>query len=252
METKDALIQYCLRLGDSSLILGQRMAEWCSKGPTLEEDIALTNVGLDLFGQTRILYDYITKLKADGTTEDSLAFKRNEREFYNRLLTERPNGHFGDTTARNFFFSAYTVPLYRALQNSNDETLAAFAEKSLKESLYHLRHFGEWIIRLGQGTDVSKAKIQQSIDELWSYTGDLFDENDADSFLIQHNIAVSLVDVKAQWDKTINEVLLKAGLTKPSEAYMHKGSNEGLHSEHLGHLLCEMQYIPRAYPNAEW
>lgn len=252
MDTKKALEKYCFRLADSSLILGQRMAEWCSKGPTLEEDIALTNISLDLFGQARILFDYISKNSDENVTEDDLAFKRNEREFYNRLITERPNGHFGDTVARGFLFSAYAVPLYRGLQNSKNETLSAFGEKSLKEVLYHLRHYGEWMIRLGKGTDLSKLRIQKSLEDVWSYTGDLFDRAEWDTILENEGIAVNIDDVKAEWTKTVEEIIERAELTKPTNDFMHKGSNEMVHSEHLGHLLAEMQYIPRAYPNAKW
>lgn len=249
---KEALINYCLRLGDSSLILGQRMAEWCSKGPTLEEDIAMTNISLDLFGQSRIIFDYVTKLKEENITENDLAFKRNEREFFNRLITERPNGHFGDTVARNFLYSAYAVPLYRGLQNSKDETIAAFAEKSLKEMLYHLRHFGEWVIRLGLGTDISKEKIQNAFNDIWGYTDDMFDNAEWDLDLVGKQIAISLEEVKLEWLKTINKVFEKAALKIPEDVFMHLGSNDCLHSEHLGHLLCDMQYLQRAYPNAEW
>lgn len=252
MEKKDALINYCLRIADTSLILGQRLAEWCSKGPTLEEDLALTNVSLDLFGQARILFDYTATLLGNGETEDTLAYKRNEREFYNALIVERPNGHFGDTIARSFFVDAFNYHFYTKLKNSSDATVAAFAEKSLKEVTYHLRHSSEWIVRLGDGTDESHAKIKESISKLWSYTGNLFDMNEVDALLIKEGIAVDKNELKPLWDETVNTVLTRAKLERPADAFMHKGSITGLHSEHLGHLLCEMQYIPRAYPNAEW
>ena len=248
----DALINYCLRIGDSSLVLGQRLGEWCSKGPMLEEDIALTNMSLDLFGQSRMLYGYVAELKGGDETEDTLAFRRNEREFFNSLISERPNGHFGDTIARSFFVDAFNFHFYTKLKESKNEVLSAFAEKSLKEVIYHLRHTSQWVIRLGDGTEESKEKIQGSINALWSYTEDMFDMNEADKTLVKEGIAIDLDSIKADWKKTIDDVLAKAKLTLPENAFMHKGSRQGLHSEFLGHLLCEMQYIQRSYPNSEW
>ena len=195
MENKDALINYCLRIGDTSLVLGQRLAEWCSKGPILEEDIALTNISLDLFGQSRMLYSYIADLKGNGETEDTVAFGRNERSFYNALLAERPNGHFGDTIVRGLLVDAFNYHFYTKLKESKDSTLSAFAEKSLKEVTYHLRHSSEWVIRLGDGTEESKSKVQDSLNNLWVYTGDLFDLNDGDHKLISAGIAVDLNEV---------------------------------------------------------
>tara|TARA_B110000285_G_C14967849_1_gene535012 strand:- start:252 stop:1004 length:753 start_codon:yes stop_codon:yes gene_type:complete len=248
----DALINYCLRIGDSSLVLGQRLGEWCSKGPMLEEDIALTNMSLDLFGQSRMLYGYVAELKGGDETEDTLAFRRNEREFFNSLISERPNGHFGDTIARSFFVDAFNFHFYTKLKESKNEVLSAFAEKSLKEVIYHLRHTSQWVIRLGDGTEESKEKVQGSINALWSYTEDMFDMNEADKTLVKEGIAIDLDSIKADWKKTIDDVLAKAKLTLPENAFMHKGSRQGLHSEFLGHLLCEMQYIQRSYPNSEW
>lgn len=252
MTEKDALITYCLRIADSSLILGQRMAEWCSKGPTLEEDIALSNISLDLFGQSRILYEYISELKGGNTTEDTLAFNRNEREFFNRLITERPNGHFGDTVVRNFLFDTFCYYFYSELSKSTNERLAAFAEKSLKEVTYHMRHNGEWIVRLGDGTDESHEKVQTALNDVWSYTGDMFEMDDIDTFLLEKNIAVDLLSLKGKWLNTVEEVFSKAKLSIPEESFMHSGSLEGKHSEFLGHLLCDMQYLQRAYPEATW
>ena len=248
----DALISYCLRIGDSTLVLGQRLAEWCSKGPMLEEDIALTNMSLDLFGQSRMLYSYVAELKGDGETEDTLAFRRNEREFFNFLISERPNGHFGETIVRSFFVDAFNFHFYTKLKESKNEVLSAFAEKSLKEVIYHLRHTSQWVIRLGDGTEESKEKVQGSIDSLWPYTEDMFDMNEGDRQLVKEGVAIDLDSIKTDWKKTIDDVLTKAKLTLPENAYMHKGSRKGLHSEFLGHLLCEMQYIQRSYPNSEW
>ena len=252
MEKKDALINYCLRLGDSSLILGQRMAEWCSNGPTLEEDIAMTNVALDLIGQARTMLTYAGNIEGKGRTEDDLAYKREEREYYNTLLSELPNGHFGDTIVRNFLHAAFSYHLYNALKNSSDEMIAAHAAKSIKEITYHLRHSSEWLIRLGDGTTESHKKVQESLNNLWEYTGDLFEMNEVDELLIKDRVAVDLSVVKKEWDKTVNEVLEKATLARPQDAYMHSGRLEAIHSEYLGHLIAEMQFLQRAYPTAKW
>lgn len=248
----DALINYCLRIGDSSLVLGQRLAEWCSNGPMLEEDIALTNMSLDLFGQSRMLYSYVAELKEGNETEDTIAFRRNEREFFNSLISERPNGHFGDSIVRSFFIDAFNFHFYTKLVSSKNEVLSAFAEKSLKEVIYHLRHSSQWVIRLGDGTAESKEKVQGSVDALWPYTDDMFDMNDGDAQLVTDGVAVDLDSIKSDWKKTIDDVLSRATLVLPENTYMHKGSRKGLHSEFLGHLLCEMQYIQRSYPNSEW
>ena len=234
------------------MVLGQRLAEWCSNGPMLEEDIALTNISLDLFGQSRMLYSYVAELKGDGETEDTIAFRRNEREFFNSLLSERPNGHFGETIVRSFFIDAFNFHFYTKLKESKNEVLSAFAEKSLKEVIYHLRHTSQWVIRLGDGTEESKEKVQGSINALWPYTEDMFDMNEGDRALVTEGVAIDLDSIKADWKKTIDDVIAKATLTLPEEAYMHKGSRKGVHSEFLGHLLCEMQYIQRSYPNSDW
>lgn len=252
MTTNEALVKYCLRLGDSSLILGQRMAEWCSNGPVLEEDIAMSNMSLDLFGQSRTLLTYAGEVEGNGRTENDFAFKRLEREFLNTLMSERPNGHFGDTVVRNFFHSTFTYHLYQKLSDSKDETIAAFAKKSLKEVTYHLRHNAEWVVRLGDGTEESHQKVQQSVNDIWEYTNDMFAMNEVDEMLISETIAIDLNEVKPAWDNTINEVLERATLTRPQDGFMQKGSLDGIHSEDLGHLLTEMQFLPRAYPNANW
>jgi len=252
MTTNEALVKYCLRLGDSSLVLGQRMAEWCSNGPILEEDIAMSNISLDLFGQSTTMLAYAGETEGKGRTENDLAFKRLEREFFNNLMSERPNGHFGDTIARNLFHSAFTYHLYKKLSSSSDSTIAAFAAKSLKEVTYHLRHSGEWMIRLGDGTEESHNKIQQSVNDLWEYTGDLFAMNEVDELLISEKIAIDLTEIKPLWDNTINEILKRSTLTRPVDVFMQKGSLNGIHSEDLGHILTEMQFLPRAYPNSKW
>lgn len=252
MNKEEALFNYCLRLGDSSLVLGQRMSEWCSNGPILEEDIAMTNVALDLIGQSRTMLTYAGKIEGKGRTEDDFAYKRTEREYFNTLLSERPNGHFGDTIARNFLHTAFFYHLFKALSNSKDEMIAAHAVKSLKEVTYHLRHSAEWLVRLGDGTEESHEKAQKSLNDLWEFTGDLFEMNEVDELLIKEGIAVDLNDVKKEWLKTVNEVLDRATLSLPEDAYMHSGRLNAVHSEYLGHLLAEMQFLPRAYPDAKW
>lgn len=252
MIEKENLIHFLYRIGDNSLILGQRLAEWCSNGPTLEEDVALTNISLDNFGQARIVFSHLAEIEDEGKTEDDYAFKRNERQFYNALIVERPNGHFGDTIARSFLFDAFQFHFYKELTKSSNEFLAGFAAKSLKEVQYHVRHSGEWVVRLGDGTEESKEKIQKSIDDLWGYTGDMFATDDKIDSLTKVGIAPDYSAIKENWTKTVEEVLYRATLTKPKDGYMQSGSLEGRHSEYLGHLLTDMQYLQRAYPDAQW
>ena len=252
MTSKEALVKYCLRIGDSSLILGQRMAEWCSNGPVLEEDIAMSNIGLDLIGQARTMLSYAGEIEDQGRSENDFAYKRSEREFFNNLLSERPNGHFGDTVVRNLLHSAFYCHLYTLLSKSSDTTISAYAAKSLKEVTYHLRHSAEWVIRLGDGTEESHEKVQQSLDEIWEYTEDLFAMDDVDVLLISENISVDSNLIRPLWNQTINEIFEKSTLKRPEDSFMQKGSLNGLHSEVLGHLLAEMQFLPRAYPNDTW
>jgi ring-1,2-phenylacetyl-CoA epoxidase subunit PaaC len=252
MELRDALFNYLLRIGDTSLIAGQRLAEWVSKGPTLEEDIALTNIGLDLIGQARAALSYAAEIEGKGNTEDSLAFLRSEREYYNTLLSEQENGDFAFSIAKQFLSDAFFFHFYKALEHSKDEKLAAIASKSIKEVSYHLRHSGEWVIRLGDGTPESKSKIQSAFDNLWMFTGDLFEMNEVDEELMGMGIGVDLNAIKPLWESTVNEVLKRATLTRPKDEYMQTGRLEAKHSEALGHILSEMQYLQRAYPNSKW
>ena len=247
----NSLFQYTLRIADSSLILGQRMSEWCSKGPTLEEDIAMSNIGLDLFGQANGFYEYAAQL--DGSrSADELAFQRNEREFFNHQLTEQENGNFGTTTVRNFLHDAYNFLFYTQLSESKDETLAAIAAKSLKEVKYHLRHSSNWLIRLGDGTKESNLKAQDALDYLWQYTGELFEMDEIDHEMLDQGIGVDNSKLKKAWDEIIDSTLKKAKLNRPEDGYMASGSKKGIHTEHLGFLLAEMQFLPRAYPDAKW
>jgi len=250
--TNNSLTNYLLRIGDSSLILGQRMAEWCSNGPFLEEDIAMTNISLDFFGQARSIYSHIAEIDNTGKSEDDYAFGRNERKFYNALITEIPNGHFGDTVTRNFLFDAFNFHFYTELSKSSNEFLKGFAIKSLKEVNYHLRHSGEWIVRLGDGTEESKAKIQQSLIDVWDYTADMFATNDEINELTKEGIAPDYNLIKENWKKTVSSVIKRAKLTLPEDGYMQKGSLDGIHSEFLGRMLGEMQYLHNAHPGAKW
>jgi len=251
-KVKTALTEYSIRLGDSPLILGQRLAEWCGHGPILEEDIALTNISLDLIGQARAFLTYAAELEGKGRTEDDLAFLRNERQFKNLLLTEQVNGDFAQTILRQFLYSAFHVPFYKELSKSKDLTFAALAAKSLKEVMYHLRHSSEWVIRLGDGTTESKNRLENALTELWKYTGEMFDMDETDATLIAEEIAPDLSSIRKVWLDTVNEVFNTATLSVPTDVFMIKGSRKGRHTEHLGHLLAEMQYLPRTYPGASW
>jgi ring-1,2-phenylacetyl-CoA epoxidase subunit PaaC len=240
-------IDYVLHLGDTTLILSQRNAEWCGHGPILEQDIAITNISLDLIGQARNFYQYAAQLKADGSTEDSLAYLRTEREFKNLLLAEQPNGDWAQTILRQFFISSYQYFLYQYLQKQSDNTIAAIAEKSLKEVTYHLRWSSEWVIRLGDGTEESHSRILKAIDELWRYTGELFQPAVYEKEL---NIDGSVL--KNEWSQKIRAVFEEATLPVPENIFMQTGGKTGTHTEHLGYILTELQYLQRAYPGAEW
>jgi len=252
MDQKEALIKYCLRLGDNAMILGHRMSQWSSKGPILEEDIAMSNIGLDLFGQCRMMFSYAAEVEGQGKTEDDWAYKRPEREFYNVILAEQPNGHFGTTIARQLLFSLWANFMYRELMSSNDQTIAAFATKSIKEIKYHLRHASQWLIRLGDGTPESHQKMQEGLSSLWSYRHELFDIDEVDETLIAAAIAVDPNQFKEEYENRLKELIAEATLQIPEEGYRAKGGKEGIHSEHLGHILSEFQYLVRAYPDAKW
>ncbi len=244
--------EYLLRLGDNALILGQRLGEWCGHGPILEEDIALTNISLDLIGQARSLLTYAGSIEGQGRDEDRLAFFRDVLDFRNILLVEQPNGHFGDTIARQFYYDHFSYLLFEALQSSIDPTVAAIAEKSLKEVAYHRRHSSEWVIRLGDGTQESHDKIKQSILDLWPYTGEMLNADELDKRAFEAGFAPDLETIKSQWRKNIDRVLQQAGIETPADGWMHSGGKKGIHSEHLGFIIAEMQFVPRTYPDAKW
>ena len=243
--------KYILRIADTTLILSQRLSEWCSKGPSLEEDIALSNISLDLLGQANGLLEYVSKLNEE-ISPDEYAFKRDEREFYNFQICEIENGHFGDTIMRQFLIDIYFKLYYQELEKSKDETLSALATKSLKEVSYHLRHSSNWVIRLGDGTQESKDKIQKSLNNIWKYTGEFFEMDELDKKMVKEKIGVNNKNLKKDWDKLVDETLIKAKLKRPEDGYMMTGSKKGIHTEMLGKILSEMQYLPRAYPDAKW
>lgn len=248
----NALFEYLVRLGDDSLILGHRLSEWCGHGPILEEDIAMTNIALDHVGQTSSLLKYAGEVEGKGRTEDDLAFLRFEREYRNVLLVEQPNEDFGVTMMRQFLFDAYRKPLYEQLTNSSDAQLAAIAEKSLKETKYHLKHSAEWVIRLGDGTEESHNRVQDALNNLWRYTDELFFVNEVDAELLEKGVIFSVEELKKSWLEMVSTVLERATLTIPNNGWQHDGGRKGLHSEHLGYILTELQYMQRAYPGMEW
>lgn len=254
MAASSNLFEYCLKLGDNALVLGHRLSEWCGHGPILEEDIAMTNIALDLVGQARAFLTYAGEVEGKGRTEDDLAYHRDVMLFRNHMLAEQPNTDFAYTMMRQLLQSTYSYLLYKKLIGSKDKTLAAIAEKSLKEVTYHLRHAGEWTLRMGDGTDESNERAQNALNDLWMYTGELFINSDFEEELIKENIAVDNAIMEAEWHKMISDLLKRSKLNLPdsSNVKMIIGSNKGRHTEHLGHLLADMQFLPRAYPNAKW
>ena len=246
------LYNYILEIADNSLILGQRMGELCGHGPTLETDIACTNISLDLFGQVRSYFQYAAKIAGDGRTEDDIAMLRKEREYKNALLTEQPNTDFAYTIARQFLFDSYHLIFLKELQKSQDLTLSAIAKKSIKEVSYHVRFSSDWVKRLGDGTEESKQKMQDAINNLWIYTDELFHQTEANSAMVTEGIGVELNKLKAPYYDKVSEVLTEATLTIPESKWFQKGGKQGIHTEHLGYLLADLQYMQRTYPNMEW
>lgn len=248
----NTLFEYLIRLGDDSLILGHRLSEWCGHGPVLEEDIAMTNIALDLVGQATSILKYAGEVEGKDRTEDDIAFLRLEREYKNTLLVEQPNGDFGVTMMRQFLFDAFRKPLFEQLTKSSDAQLAAIAEKSLKETKYHLKHSAEWVIRLGDGTEESHDRVQDALNHLWRYTDELFFFDEVDADLKSNGIIFSSEELKSSWSTLVKQVLSQATLTIPDNGWQHDGGRTGLHSEHLGYILTELQYMQRAYPGLEW
>ena len=250
--TETPLVLYTLRRADDALILGHRLSEWCGHAPMLEEDMALSNISLDLIGQARALYAYAAEVEGKGNSEDKLAYLRDVRQYRNLLLVERPNGDFAQTMVRQLFYSAFADLYWRGTTGSADPTLSAIAAKSEKESAYHLRHASEWIIRLGDGTDESHARAQRAIDDLWAFTGEMFSADEAERALIAEGVAVDPLMLMPEWLVTVTDVLREATLVLPENDWMQQGGRDGRHSEHLGHLLSELQYMQRSFPGASW
>ena len=249
---KQNLYNYILGIADNSLILGQRLGELCGHGPSLETDIACTNISLDLFGQTRSYYQYAAKLKGENATEDDIAFLRKEREYVNLLLVEQPNRNFAHTMARQFLFDVHHILLLQELEKSHDLTLSAIAKKSIKEVSYHVRFSSDWIKRLGNGTEISHAKMQTAIDDLWTYTDELFHQTDADIAMIAEGIGVDVTKFKDAYMNKVADILKEATLKVPETKWFQKGGKQGIHTEHLGYILSDLQYMQRTYPNMEW
>jgi len=250
--SKQATFEYLLRLGDTALVLGQRLSEWCGKGPALEEDIALTNVALDLIGQARMWLSRAGEVEGAGRTEDQLAYLRDAHQFRNPLLVEQPNGSYADTLARQFLFDTWHYYLLDALRQSSDASIAAIADKAVKEVAYHARRSADLVVRLGDGTAESHRRMQDAIDRLWMYTGELFDADSVDASLIAAGVACSPAALREPWRQQVAEVLEEATLAMPGDGWMQRGGHAGRHTEHLGFLLAEMQFLQRAYPGATW
>lgn len=246
------LVLFALRRADDALVLGHRLSEWCGRGPALEEDMALANIGLDLLGQARSLYGYAAEVEAAGHDEDDFAYFREAPQFRNILLAELPNGDFARTVLRQFLYAAFADPYWRAMMRSPDPTLAAIAAKSEKESAYHLRHTAEWVIRLGDGTAESHRRIAEALSWLWPYTGEMFEADAAERALIDGGTVPEPASFRADWERMVADVLSQATLQMPSAGWMQSGGRAGRHSEHLGHLLAEMQSVARAHPGAQW
>lgn len=246
------LLKYVLRLADDSMILGQRLSEWCGHGPYLEEDIALTNIALDYIGQATNFYKYAEKVANDGRSADDFAFTRLEHEYYNLTLVEQPNGHFGDTIARQFFVDAFKKMFYEQLANSKDEQLAAIAAKSLLEAKYQMKHTSEWMIRLGDGTEESHNRIQESVNNLWKYTDEFFYMDEVEKEMIEKGIGVDVEALRKPWTEYVTSIMEQATIEIPTTTWSFNRSRQGIHSEHMGYILAEMQFMQRAYPGMEW
>ncbi len=253
IENKEALFEYLLRLADDRLIIGHRLSEWCGHGPILEEDMALANIALDCIGQATNLLKLAGEVEGEGRSEDDLAYFREAIDFKNLIVVELPKGDFAFTIARQFLFSAYSYLLLPKLAESRYEPLAAQAAKALKENQYHLRHSSEWMLRLGDGTEESHHRVQNALDDLWMYTGEMFEQDDLEQKLAEQGIAVKSAELEPEWKKMVSDVISQATLKLPDDdMYMMSGGRHGRHSEHLGHLLSEMQILARSFPGAKW
>jgi ring-1,2-phenylacetyl-CoA epoxidase subunit PaaC len=246
------IFEYLLRLGDNCLILGHRVSEWCGHGPILEEDLALANVALDLIGQAKLWLALAGEVEGKGRDADKLAYLRDAREFRNLLLLEQNNGDFAFTMARQFLFDSWHYLFLRELHGSTDNRISEIADKAVKEVTYHLERSGDWVVRLGDGTQESHRRIQKAINILWPYTGELFEMDEVDDALLRPGIAADLETLRRPWLEHVGATLEQATLEHPKSGWMQRGGKRGMHSEHLGYLLAEMQFLQRAYPGASW
>lgn len=250
--TVSPLATYALRLGDDALVLAQRLAEWSAKAPELEEDVALTNIGLDLLGQARALLSYAGEVEGKGRDEDSLAFLREERDFLNVQLVEQPNGDFAQTIARQLFFSSWQLAVYDGLTSSADDTIAAVAAKGVKEVAYHHDHAVQWTLRLGDGTSESHQRMQAGLDRMWPFVEELFVSDEVEASLTEQGVAVDVSTLRTDWEETVGAVLAEATLERPDASWTARGGRNGIHSESFGYLLAEMQHLHRSHPGARW
>ena len=246
------LFSFTLGLADDALVLGHRLSEWSGKAPSLEEDIALSNLGLDLIGQARLLYTHAGAMEGRGRDEDQLAYFRDDRAYRNLLIVELPRGDFAYTMVRQLMWAAFMHPYYDAMTGSRDAELAGIAGKAVKEMAYHVRHAAEWVIRLGAGTPESRRRVTAALDDLWGYTGEMFQMDGGEQDLVALGIAPDRSALRQIWDRTLDRVLTEATLSRPKDRYMQSGGRAGRHTEHLGHLLAEMQVLARAHPGAKW
>ena len=247
-----AVSTYALRLGDDALVLAQRLSAWSSRAHDLEEDIALTNIGLDLLGQARSLLTYAGEAEGSGRTEDDLAFLREEREFTNLQLVEQPNGDFAQTIARQLYFSTWQLALWDALLTSADPTIAAIAGKAVKEADYHRDHAVQWTLRLGVGTEESHRRMQAGLDRLWPFVAEMFDSDELERSLVATGVAADTAALRPGWDEVIDDVLTRATLDRPDDPWTATGGRRGMHTEPFGYLLAEMQHLHRSHPGATW
>ena len=250
--TKSDLLAYVVRLGDDALVLGHRISEWTSNGPFLEEDIAMSNVALDFLGRARMFYTYAAEIKGGGATEDDFAYLRSEREFQNYLILELPKGDFAFTIVRQFLIDQYNQLVLQQLCKSKDETLAAIAHKAIKETAYHLRRSKDWVLRLGDGTEESHRRMQDAIEEIWGYTHELFEQDEIETRLVRQGIAADATVIKNEWKQLVEQHFSEATLKFSTAEWAVRGGREGYHTENLGHLLTELQYVHRAYPGCQW
>ena len=252
MTKQEALFNYTLRLGDSSIILAQRLSEWTGIGPFLEEDLALTNIALDIFGRGKNLLEYAARIENKGRNEDSLAFLRNDRQYFNYLICEQENGDYAKTIIRQALVDCFDLMLYTELSKCKDETIAGIASKSIKEITYHKRHTFSWVERFGLGTEESNVRAQNALNELWRFTGEFFEMHESDEALLTEGISVDLRTLQPKWENEMKNLFAKTNLKIPETVFMQTGGRKGIHTEHLAYLLAEMQSLPRMYPDAKW